>query len=71
MFFNCDIFDCISFGRGETQHNYLSPSEESIVYRDSLQDLGVIMLNDCTFRPNIQKCNNQGQQDGRLGAKEI
>jgi hypothetical protein len=32
----------------------ISPSEEPIVYRDSLWDLGVIMSNDYTFRPHIQ-----------------
>jgi hypothetical protein len=68
MEFNSDKFECISFGGGETQQNYLSPSEEPIVYKDSLWDLGVIMSNDCTFRPHIQSVVIQGQQDGRLGA---
>ena len=54
MEFNSDKFECISFGGGETKQNYLSPSEEPIVYRDSLRDLGVIMSKDCTFRPHIQ-----------------
>jgi ribonuclease P/MRP protein subunit RPP40 len=54
MEFNSDKFECISFGGGETKQNYLSPSEEPIVYRDSLRDLGVIMSNDCSFRPHIQ-----------------
>jgi hypothetical protein len=48
MEFNSDKFECISFRGGETKQNNLSPSKESIVYRDSLRDLGVIMSKDCT-----------------------
>jgi ribonuclease P/MRP protein subunit RPP40 len=54
MEFNSDKFEWISFGGGKIQQNYLSPSKEPIVYRDSLRDLGVIMSNDCTFGPHIQ-----------------
>jgi hypothetical protein len=54
MKFNSGKFECISFKGGENKKKYHSPSEEPIVYRDSLLDLGVIMSKNCTFGPHIQ-----------------